>query len=212
MDDSFIKLEFLLLGWLLGLFSPIIVDAIRQHREITAVKTALKTELEELRFRLACVVYRVAMHYGNIDRVLLEWFKPILSGYTGTNPAARVLSSVETQLELPEEKLKEYVKHATETEKEGLTIKKYLVPLLDSKFESLSKFDSAFQRNLVEIGAHLHLLNEEVDEARYYFRLTFDSGLSTENRSVVHENLGNAYRNYSTQAKLIANIISRMKW
>ena len=53
---EFEKILLLLLGWLFGLLSPAIVDAIRKYREAKELKVALWTELRELRYRLACTV------------------------------------------------------------------------------------------------------------------------------------------------------------
>ena len=56
--DSFDGLEkamFVLLGWLLALLAPPIVDAIKRHREIKETKSTLLAELAELKYRMAII-------------------------------------------------------------------------------------------------------------------------------------------------------------
>lgn len=54
----------ILLGWCLGLLGPAIIVAIKDKRESTVIKEALKSELHELRYRLLLTVYLVESKYS----------------------------------------------------------------------------------------------------------------------------------------------------
>jgi hypothetical protein len=200
MDETLANVLFLFLGWLLGLLSPIIVDANKRRRENREVRVALQTELKELKFRLACVVYFVEMRFGEVNRKFLEWLHPIVKDYSGLNPSDSILKSIESQLDLNDQQINALAEHSKAAPEGGLSLKKYAVPLLESKFALLSAFDTQFQNRLMEIRTHLSLLNEEVDQARYYFRLTFDSGVTTDNHARAVDNLINCYRNFASRA------------
>ena len=59
---------YLLVGWLMGLLSPLIVDSIRRRRERKEIKQALITELQELQYRLASGVFLTTQKLGECDR------------------------------------------------------------------------------------------------------------------------------------------------
>lgn len=42
----------IILGWLLGLLSPLIVDGIRRRRDAKSLRVALRSEFDELSYRL----------------------------------------------------------------------------------------------------------------------------------------------------------------
>ncbi|WP_139247150.1 hypothetical protein [Hyphomicrobium sp. NDB2Meth4] len=62
------KVGFLLLGWALGTISPMIADFITKGQARRKLKTALRTELEELRYRLAITVHQVNTSLGTINK------------------------------------------------------------------------------------------------------------------------------------------------
>lgn len=206
------KILYLFLGWLLGILSPIIVDGIRRRRENAEVRGALNTELNELKFVLACGVYRVAMRFGNIDRNLLNWLLPIIEEYKGINPSENILKNIRNQLSLTDEQIKGLSQRGQDEEGQGLSMKKHTVPILDSKFSLVSTFNTRLQNELLGIRAHLNLLNEVVDDARYYFRLSFDGGISDVNRKITEVNMNDCYSNYASKAKFIVNRINQMSW
>ena len=198
---------FVFLGWLLGILSPIIVDAIRKKQDIRDVRAALETEVHELQYRLACVAYFIEKRFGDVNRKFLEWLRPILVSYRGLNPSADILKFIETQLALTDDQIKALALHSKAAPEGGISLKKYQVPLLDSKISSLASLSTSLQNHLLELKTHLSLLNEEVDEARYYFRLTFQSSVTGENHDRVNENLTSCYKKYGARARQVADLI-----
>jgi len=209
--DTAEKVLFVFLGWLLGLMGPIIVDSIRKRRDIREIRAALNTEVHELQYRLAGVAYFVEMRYGEVNRKFLEWLKPILANYKGLNPTSDILKSIETQLTLSDDQIHALAQHSKAAPEGGLTLKKYQLPLLDSSISSLASLSTDLQNHLLELKTHLGLLNEEVDQARYYFDLTFQSSITNENRARVNENLISCYMKYGSRARQIADLISNIR-
>ena len=61
---------YILLGWVLGLFSPLIVEYFRSHVRKREFVRALKVELEELQHRLAVSSLSLLQSYGELARRL----------------------------------------------------------------------------------------------------------------------------------------------
>src|SRR3990170_5337161 len=95
-SDTWEKILFLFLGWLLGLLSPIVVDAIRRRREIKEVKNALLSELGDLQFRLANTVWLTSIRAGQYNRSFLDWFKPIIERNRYLHKLDRVIKQTES--------------------------------------------------------------------------------------------------------------------
>jgi len=123
MSDSLIAVLLIILGWLFGLLTPIITNHNYRVRENREVVRSLQVELAELKYRLACVVYRINMHNGTVDRELLEWLKPIFSNYTGINPFNSIRDTIKMQLELPDEQIKVITDYDKAESSGGLTVK-----------------------------------------------------------------------------------------
>jgi hypothetical protein len=210
MDNTFETILILIVGWLLGLLSPAIIDAIRRRRENKEVSSALRTELEELRYRLACVVFRIEQYHGEPNKKALEWFHEIVKNYTGLNPSENILNELESLIVLTDQQFKTFISHLRASPEKGLSLKKYPVPLLESKFALLSGFNTPFQNRLLEIRTNLNMLHEEVDQARFYHQLTFNP--TEDNYEIVRNNLFNTYREYAFRAKILIDHIGQIRW
>jgi hypothetical protein len=73
--DSIEKVALLVVGWLLGLLGPTIIEAIKRHRENKQVKVALAAELREVSYKLVMANHLIHLHFGTVDRLHLRWFK-----------------------------------------------------------------------------------------------------------------------------------------
>ena len=149
--DTAEKALFLILGWIFGLLSPLIVDSIRRRRDIRDVRSSLRTEIHELHYRLACAAYYIEMRNGLVTRNSLEWLKPILQSYRGLNPVDGLQKSIDMQLALTDEELNAFVQSRKVDPGQGLSLKKYQLPLLDSKLTYLSMLSTKSQNQLLEL-------------------------------------------------------------
>ena len=68
----------ILVGWLLGLLSPRIVELITRRYRRSELKRSLFIELEGLRVILAANVYNIADNNRAVNRELIELVEPIL--------------------------------------------------------------------------------------------------------------------------------------
>lgn len=193
------NLASLLLGWLLGLLSPIISDAIKRRRENLQAKQAMRSELHEVSYKLALAAHSIDIHQGVVTRQSLEWLKKHLEGYAGILPSTSILEGARIQLSWSDEQLQAYVAQ-TAKYTESLCLQKYGIPMIDSRVSALWSLENRLQRLLLEIRTGFDMLNDLVDRSRHYSDLTFTK-LEAENRKRVIENLEQTYSEYAKRAR-----------
>jgi len=203
------QILFLFLGWLLGMLSPVVVDAIRRQREVKEIRKALLVELKDLQSRLANTVYLLSLRTGKYDRAFLEWFKPIIERNNYLHKLDNVLKSTEYGLALTDDQLAVAAKQLLASEGGGLGLKNHYAPLLEAKIGQLGSFDVEYQRLLLEIHSRLTIVNEEIEQYRFYFQQTFSSDISDVNHKLIIQNIDGSYMAVQTQARMICDFIDR---
>ncbi len=206
------EITFITLGWLFGLLSPAITNEIKNRREANALKTALLTELHELQYRLVLMVFRIESKYGQLNHDFFKWAQGVLIDYKGVNSSEVLLNTIGPLLKLTGEEMKTYVEYAKQGDqlKSALSIKKYSLPLLESSFASLSQLNPILRGRLLEIKNHIGFMNEIVDDARYYFKLSFQNGISQDNYAIANANMIDSYKTYSSQARVVVSIVTKI--
>ena len=63
---------FLIMGWLLGLLSPVILDWIKNRKKKKELRESFFNDLNDIRGRLIGLVYLTTSKFGNFNRELLE--------------------------------------------------------------------------------------------------------------------------------------------
>lgn len=61
---------------------------------------------------------------------------------------------------------------------------------------------------IFETRSKIQILNDEIDNAEFYFRKTFDSSMSEKNHKIVRQSLKSCYKNINNQAKLVVEKIN----
>ena len=209
-DETIEKFVILILGWLLGLLGPAVVDSIKRQRENARGRVAILSELGELAGVLAIAAYGVRMHLGTVDRKFLEWLKSTLELYATTKNLHEFISGLTTQLSLADEILLAVNQSNAADAGTGKMLQHYPVPLLDARVSALWSFDTSFQRQLLEIRRNVGILDDVVDRSRKYFDMTFTK-LEGDNYRLVNENLTQTYELYAHRAILIVESIKALK-
>lgn len=208
-DDTLEKLAFLFLGWLLGMLSPIVVDAVRRKRENTLGRAAILAELNELAGTLSIAAYGARAKAGTVDRAFLEWLRQFLETNPVTAKLGNFIPNLRTQLSWTDEDLKKAAAHMSNEDGTGAMLQHYPIPLLDARVSALWTFETEFQRRLLEIRRNVGLLDDIVERSRKYFDLTFTK-LEGENYRLVIENLSQTYSLYAERSILIVDQIAAL--
>lgn len=199
---------YLLLGWLLGLLSPHISERIKRHYQKNDLRCGIVSELKEIKVRLVSTVYLLTKKIGVYDKQFIDWVKKNLEGYEGSYPTKKILSNLENLSSHANNKQLAEIQLLYCDEEGGLSLKKFYLPFLESKIELFPIFTDKFRSLIFEIRSQIQVINEEIDNAQFYFRKTFDSAMSAENHKIVRQNLKSCYENIERQVKLTVGKIN----
>lgn len=107
MAEDMNNVGMLLIGWLLALLSPSIVQGIRNEYRSREIRSGIELEFKELLYRMANVVYITALKFAKYDKALVEWLVPLFEGYKGDNPSESVLELLKKQQKLDDKQFAE---------------------------------------------------------------------------------------------------------
>lgn len=197
-------------GWLLGLLAPIIIDAIKKKYRNAEIRKAILAELHEARNRLAGTIFLIETRFGTVNRQLLEWMLSASESYRGPNPKGESIGAIREGLAQNDAQIAAAAQQAKATAGGALAVKKFSTGYLDSRLADLGGFSEQAQRLLIDIRARFDLYNQEVDQARYFFELTFQAGISSENHALASQSTKTAYQNLLPQARQIIEHIDNL--
>lgn len=203
--DTWNAVGLLILGWLFGLLGPAITRKIEQERNATIIQKGIATELKELASRLAVVSSLITARFGDYTKEHLRWVIHVLENSDESPSYVSLIESFRKQVALEDRDFEALVAHQRAEGNTGLGLKKYQAPYLAAKIGELSLFSEDAQRALLEVITNLQMFNEEVDTARYYFKLTYDESLSSENHAHVKVSVVQSYLNVSHRATIVAD-------
>lgn len=205
------EILYILFGWLLGLISPIVTDKMRKHFQLKEVKKAFVVELNGLAKRLIASSFQMTSRIGHFDASFLHWFIPLYNKYN------KVSSDPEFPKELENVILKEHKDFVQQWDKRlksfykgGIGLKKYSLPYIRSRMHELQHFDSNFSVQILNILGKVDMLNENIEEAKYFLDKTFDSSLSESNYAIINENKETAYLDILEQVKFLVSVIDAL--
>jgi hypothetical protein len=198
----------LVLGWLLGLVAPLISDRITQGQETRKeLVPGVRSDLIELQFKLGFLRYALAIRFGTYDGEFLKWLKPIVDDYNQIYPDQKVFPEIDERLKMTDAQLAALAQASqSDTSKAGISLRKYDIAFIESQLDKLGRLDVETHRLILVIRARLGYLNEMVDEARVYFRLTFEN-ISDKNHEQIVDNINGVCRVYGENARDVVDLI-----
>lgn len=200
----------IVLGWALALLSPAVIDNIKQQREARRVAAALATELHQLRFRLAVACFGVRGRLGILDLPYLEWVKNHLSTHRGSLPRDRMILEVDKLISSSDGERRGMLDSLKVKNDRAIRLTKYGVPLLDSRVASLWAFQGKLQIALLELRTNMDMLNSEVDEATYYFRMSFDDR-TPQQHEIVNNSINESCMRWNERAEKIVDQLQEVE-
>ncbi len=199
------EFAYLILGWLFGLLSPLIVSRINRAYTKRELFDGIKTEIKECQFRTILIAYLLGARFGKYDREFLEWCLPYLEKYQGTESKEMTIKAIRGLLDLKDKDIRKVNELRRLEEKgRGLSLKKFHLPFLESKISEISCFKIELQNIIYEIISRVQLINEEIESAIRYFNMTFDSNVSDENQEIIRAELPQKYSNLQNQLIILA--------
>jgi len=205
--DKFTRMEqllYLILGWLLGLLGPGIVERIRRRYRISELTQAIVAELGELSYTLALSAYLFCRRTGSLTDEALDWIVLAISRYSGPLADARMVESVKRIRSLPEV---ERIAIATTDTDRGLSLKLLSLPLLEAHLSEMALFPVAFQTAVLRVRGQVDVYNQHVQHLQGQFNLTFTVTDPT-NDAALRTNQIAGFQQLSGMAKMITDLIA----
>ncbi len=201
---------YLLLGWLLGLLSPIIHDRIKRLSAKKELKEGIFNELKEIKSRMTMTVGLISTRSGTFDRELFNWVSNHLDEYEGMF-STEMLERFKNISKLNDKDLTA-IWEMIKLQKAGsaLSLKPYRAPFMDSRIGSLSFLDVEDQKKITEIRARITLLNDDIEQLRFYYEKTFTPGLTEENYKIILDNQKHLYQTVGVYLRDIVDLISHL--
>lgn len=200
-----------LLGWLLGLLTPQIVDFVRRRYERGRIAAAITSELQEISERLSAGAYYIWNRHGLLSIAGLQWVANMLERAQYHPRHRRIAVNLRGMIANGPEKLRELnVRNAAERERRGtrVNVRRIETPYLTSVLPRLDVFPAGTRQALLSIDAQFKIYNEIVEECREYARLTFNPAITGQNRVAVLGNVTQAERAVAERAHYIVTLIS----
>jgi hypothetical protein len=200
------ELIYLLLGWLLGLLGPAIVERIRRKHRRRDLISSVVGELTELQFTLAFVAFQLRSKLATVTDEFLDWLMPIVDSYDGPGKNSR-LAGMLVEVRAHSEAERRQIDILLQGEGRGLTLKKYEVPFLEGQAAELSICPLDFQRRVFRVKGQLNQFNQQVSYLQGQFEKTFDPSIVGANRENVERNLVEGYAAIAKIAEMIARAV-----
>jgi len=208
MIDNLKPLIPIVFGWILGWFTPLVTELFRKKITESELKKSIRIELMEFQCRMALAVFYLDPKYDRISAETLLIIKKVLDKYSGRNPVRGVQNSVEILLRSSDAEVAAYNQSRADA-LTGVTLRRYVTPLLDAKLPLLSSVKEDLRNKILELKVSLEMLEEIRQDAKYYLNLTFQN-LPDKNRDIVNINFVESYKQYSDRAKTIISLIDEL--
>jgi len=198
------------LGWVLGLASAELIHWNRSRKKRRQIKVAISRELRESAHRLVALLYRLESRFGGINREFLEWMQPQVQRYEGPNPTDGLLAGVAGLLKQPDAKIQELAAHLQATTPPPF------IPADEPSYTirsvaDLHDFEPDYAVRILDVLAHLRMIEQTRQNADHYHRLTFTPGLGDENHRKAIENVNTSHREIAKRARIVIDKIAALE-
>lgn len=198
----------ILLGFMLGLFGPLLLQWNAVIKKKKDFKKGLYTELQQTFAQLVGTFFLLEDTLGELDQSIGSSAVSMLSKYPEGNE--ELLEQIKSYLNETDGKLKARGLIRKLSKPKTLSVKKIMLPFMQQNISAISLLGPKPQRLITTVQRYISHLNEETDLYYFYFKKTFDSALSSNNRRLLEGNINKSYRVIAGLSYEIAEITSRI--
>ncbi len=200
---------YLVLGWLIGIISPGIVERIRrEHRRRDLVRSIL-SELTSLQFLMALVAHVMRGKLATVTDEFLDWLTPIVARYDGPEKPKGLEKRLAESRKISEQQRGVMDLYIGSSKGRGVALKQYSLPFLQSVSNELPIFSLDFQRRVLHVKARLDVFNQHTSFLQAQFNKTFE--VTGSDYDSVIKNLSKGYSQLAEFAEDIANAIAEIQ-
>ena len=203
-------LVLLVVGWLLGLFSPAIIESISIKRKLEPIKKQVRIEFDELSRQLVCITFWCAKDTSNLNKELIAWCSEELRKLGSTDETQQIAESLECLLKKKPVQIEAINNRQAFKNFEGRSLKKYELPYTMAHSTFMHNFNIDTQAVIWEVANRIKLLNQEVDAVRQYMLMTFDESITGVNHTRIVNEIKSKYFFISKSCRVIVNVANKL--
>jgi hypothetical protein len=196
----------IILGWLLGLLTPMIAERIRRPYRRRDVMRSVIHEMLDLQYLMAFLAFKVRTRKGAVSDAFLDEILPIIEGYDGPSAEAEVVGRVKRIRAAPESQRFRPANRPSG----AIGLRQYSMPVLTTQVVELAICGMDFQRAVLQIRQHLELFNQIGLYAQSQFDKTFGQ-ITAENREILIANQEEAYSDAGNRSEIIMRAIGDLR-
>jgi hypothetical protein len=198
------------LGALLGFAGATWSDWWKDRKRARAMKGAIGRELRETAHRFLSLIYTLAGRHGSYNRELLEWMKPQIDRYEGPNPTDGLRTGVTGLLAGSDAAIAEIAAH------KRTTTPPQFIPREEPAYtaaiaNSIHDLNPDYAVRVLDVLAHIRMLNDARENGLYYTRLSFAGDLTEENHGKAVWNAEQAEGMMLQRARIVIDKISALE-
>ncbi len=198
-----------LLGWLLGLLTPVIAERIRRPYRRRDLMQGVVDEMLGLQHTLVAVAYKIRTRNAELSDDFLDKILPILDAHTGPDRSQEIIEFVKEIRRCPEGQ--RVATHQLMRKPDRVVgLRQYAAPLFATQMSDVAICSLDFQRAVLNIRRHLDLYNQLAALAESLFSRSFDNR-GPEERDVLRANVERNCRDAATQAEMVVDAILDLK-
>ncbi len=177
MNDD---IKLILIGWLLGIFSTLLIHFLQRLFKKVSIKSGIRLELNDARARIATVAYKMRMRFGKLDKEFIELTSKVMAKMKHDPNFTKFAEVCNKQIHFTEAEIAKL--NMLDKAKAGvsLSMKTFKLPYLESKIADLSLYSEKFQYHCLSTLNDLRLINQAIEESIFYFRVSYTAGLADE--------------------------------
>jgi hypothetical protein len=181
----------IILGWLFGLLSPVIVSRITRRYKRKDLHAGIIKEINHINLRLIFAYDLLSKRTGTYNQEQVAWLLKQYESLEHTDPLKIKAYRIQTTA-TPQEF--EVIKAQLITPKgTGLTLQKIQLLFINMHLANFSLFSPDFQSEIFELKSRVEILNSQIEVAEKYFFMTFDSNIKPANLPLIKADIEAKY-------------------
>jgi hypothetical protein len=198
------------LGWALGLGTALLLDWKRNQQKVSAARTAMLAEFDEIAYRLIGVVFKLDLQHSRLDRKRLEWLGVASDRYKGLNRLEGLPDRFSEILATPEAELAQ-VNALFKAIGKSSFIPEEDAPYATASIAQAHDFEPAFAVSVMDVLSQIRMYNEVRENALRYTVMTFETGLDKANYDLILGNADAADEQLAKRARIIVDKIHELR-
>jgi hypothetical protein len=184
----------LVLGWLLGLLGPAIIDRITTASKRKDLHSIISSELRDTKIRLITMGYLLKCKVGGFTVEFLEQMRVELNEYKGYERLDEIRKATNAQ-DYTNPELMPNMVNAFNSKADGgsISLKMISMNVLAANMSNLYMFPDEMRARLIEIKYAMDAISQEIESAREFIMLTF-TRISDQNHEIASTEIQNKYR------------------